>query len=654
MLKGKNRFWMILLIIISSFGLNNFIVLAEPSPVVSKAYWSYPQEGQFYNPKATGPEANFAKIPFRIRILDDLIEASDPLFKPNNKKPSSVLLRLTKDGTDGYYAPNINDVTITDNIQLDFVIDSAIDTLVDGQSLGTFLTDGTWQYELSICMNGIDTQCAGGELYQSAPRTLKIDTTPPDVSFKYDEGSTQEPHMPQVRAITWGTSWTGVKPTTFVVNSLYALIKDFKDNILPQIVPVEMNPEELRAKQVAEYELFQKSREKDQLIEKLTQIDDRIETTKNAIEAFNEIDIENNLIQSVQLSGFQEELLGQNHGKDTVSLSPNTSVETLLEVSNPNYGLMEQAELIRQRLYGPTGEVGNQSGLIGAIESLEQTVTAPQVTLSVPPSFVPLEGKSLPAIIINKMEAVKAIKATSKNKTDHVDLEISCDDQGGSGCGQAIYHLEINGNFCDDATVCDTTGTRKIKICDKVGNCIDPETHQNIIDWYDAVAPGVTLPTRPSSTVSTGTPLQFDLSNGLSETDFDKIDLRRKDSLSTEGRTLNDDFNEDACGANSDSPLVAKGDVCLEKQQVCITDNMKQGTIDNEVGGSCVANCPDGYIENETGICVLACSRSRLSFCLPFKTDGASCLRDASSWMPKTGTKPFIQTNNCGDQRQAP
>lgn len=607
--------------------------LAFPnSGVGAQVWWTHPVTSWFFNPSpdTTGvPNVGFehyAKIRMNASILSSLLLDSVPLFAPGNTKPGYTLVRLTKGAQDGYVAVDMtgnfdgttgDGFSVTDNIRFEFELNTSVDTLTDGTLLQTFLTEGDWDYELYLCIGGTGSSCSGGSWYATMARTLKIDRLAPALDLVHDNEVTQALHKPKITA-----------------NKALLAIKIGDRDAARTLLLSKKAEKREKSLQLAQkvnrlkpYKLLKK----DDLTKKRNILTFKLNQVNNYFTTITPLDLPQSCTQLFAIR--KDQLMSQSEvdalcaSRNQFIASRNTVITRINTIETELITINTDIDLLETQI--TTLDVDIQS-IVSGIDALEDLVT----------------NESIPDL----QQKIKGVKLLSKSKTDGVVLKFSCNEVGGSGCMETNYEINVRGNFCDDSEFCNTTGTRKIKVCDKAGNCIDPEAHLNNIDWYDSVKPEASGGGFPSALVGATEEISFGLTNIK--------DLRRS-LTSTESSNATADYNPDACGYTGDgviSPLFDNGSYCIEKFSTCATSAIDRGEQDIRLGGSCGSLCEPGYIY-DAGVCYLACDQRNLELCLPGILGRGDCIDDPLSWSPDTSTWPngtsFMQENNCGKRRQA-
>ncbi len=80
---------------------------------------------------------------------------------------------------------------------------------------------------------------------------------------------------------------------------------------------------------------------------------------------------------------------------------------------------------------------------------------------------------------------------TGGNTNQEISVIVNCDDPN-SGCNKDSYDgHQVYGNFCQDATICDSSKPNGYKVCDLTMNCTDTSQLKNKaeITWFDNLAP---------------------------------------------------------------------------------------------------------------------------------------------------------------------
>ena len=628
-LRLHRRFFMIF---VGVFFVTSQALAFPTSGVGAQLWWKYPVTSWFFNPNpdTTGvPNAgfgNYAKVRMSGSILSSLLLDSAPLFAPANTKPGFTLVHLTKGTQEGYVAIDMtgdfnastgNGFSVTDNVRFEFELNTEADTLVDATPLKTFLTDGDWDYEVYFCIGGTGVSCSGGVWYGSTARTLKIDQTSPILNFKYDNNPQQRLHKPRVEA---AETLLATKINTRDAARATLLSKESERNQKADILSDKKN-------RIEPY----KSMKKDKLITKKGIIAFKI---KQINSSFMEINPFSKPLSCMQLFAIRRDSLMSLMEVNSLCALRNHLLSDYTTVSHDISAITAELQALNVDIDLLTTQV---SALTSEIESIQATITT-------------LEDSTIPDSIPDLQQRIKSVKSLSKSKAEGILLNFTCNESLGSNCMKSNYEIHVRGNFCDDSTICDTTGTRKIKVCDKAGNCIDPETHANDIDWYDAVKPEVPTRTLPSGLVRASESQAFVLTT---------VKELRRSLSSTQAGNSTADYNNDACGYTGDgiiSPLFNNGSYCIEKFSTCGTSAVDRGEQNLEAGGSCASYCEPGYIY-DTGICFPACDQRNLELCLPGILGRGDCVDDPSSWSPATSTRPagvpFMQENNCGKRRQA-
>ena len=609
----------------------------KPEPVLievgdaSYAWWSYPIPSWYVNPSAD-PESGFVKMRMKAKVLNGTTIDTTPLFAPDNRRPSIVLVHFMKDDTEkeGFLSQDLSSrfdeetgegFSIKDNIQFEFEVNTAKDTLTDGTPLESFLSDGKWAYEVLLCMGGdSNNSCDGGTWYKTSPRTFNIDQTEPKLGITYNGQKRPDLQTEAIQKLEYGFAWRdGEVDPAPLGDSLISKL-DEREVVRQNIRKVE---EKIEAK---DYEIAQLEQKKVEQVFRANELVGNLKKLNFRIKQLEDI-IASPTVSSREKGIARTELLGDGIESE---------------------GLTVEVERVEEELYGTEDTAGISAVVDGYTLQIDQlkaeleALKASRAELSV--------DDNVEQVIQEKEAALEAIKADATN--DFIKVVITCEDKA-AGCLNDTYVLKVKGNFCDNPIVCDTTGIRKLKICDKVGNCIDPETNQNEIDWYDIVPPRPKL--QPiKDEFKAGDPLLFNLTDGISA---DKLDLRRaNDSILDD--TLEADYNTHACGVNADSPLFKGEKYCEEREQACAGTAVDRGTQKSGPEGSdfsaCTSGCPPGFLE-ENGICVVDCGRQNFNLCLPAIVGRGDCISDPSSWLPeRTGPGDFVQVDNCGNQRQAP
>lgn len=205
---------------------------------------------------------------------------------------------------------------------------------------------------------------------------------------------------------------------------------------------------------------------------------------------------------------------------------------------------------------------------------------------------------------------------------------------------------------------CDTSGARKVKICNKIGNCTDIDKNSLEIDWYDPVKPNFTQNILWKNKGNIGG-IEFSQDGAVGNSDIatdDKFifEVISQDVENPTKTTYPALFDDDACGFNGTSFLMEKDNVCIEKERACATSSTQRGSIDIENNGVCATECAEGFIK-EGNYCVYNCDYHLFNGCLPFNLIGTAC--ENLEWLPTPENvqsgESFVQTSNCGSTRQA-
>lgn len=198
-----------------------------------------------------------------------------------------------------------------------------------------------------------------------------------------------------------------------------------------------------------------------------------------------------------------------------------------------------------------------------------------------------------------------------------VSVRINCqDDLSGCSDGQTMVFPDyaVKGNFCGNTDDCNSTGVRQLSICDKAGNCAEPNIN---IDQYDPIPPRINQ-----------AELGFGAYRGnrvRAESDFDLsinfTDPTRIQTVGSGSGTLNNEtlrlstaeysnlFDENACGTGS-TPLQIINNACREIGATCVASGSnytRRGETD--ASQNCVASCPVGY-STVGGRCQRDCNTS--------------------------------------------
>lgn len=205
---------------------------------------------------------------------------------------------------------------------------------------------------------------------------------------------------------------------------------------------------------------------------------------------------------------------------------------------------------------------------------------------------------------------------------------------------------------------CNTSAARKMKICDSVGNCTNPDETTLEIDWYDPVEPNFNQNVLWKNKGNIGgTEFFQDGEVGNSDISSDDQFIFEVDSQDVAGPnkvTYPALFDDNACGNNESSFLFEEENNCVEKENACANSSTQRGVIDLENNGECVTDCAPGFVK-DGDFCVYNCDYHLFDGCLPFNLIGAAC--EDTEWLPtpesiQSGLS-FIQTSNCGSTRQS-
>lgn len=651
----------VLKILLFSVFLTNTVLAAGPtggdaaSAVGADApmvWWRHPAISWYFNPKATAEVApldavgfeHFAKIRFKGEILSETYIDTLPLFRGANSgdpdiKPTPIVLVEFKNVALGKHdwvsvdpgtiAQNFDELdsngdylSVTDSVRFEFEINTAdpadgpplLDT---GTPLHDFLVDGEWEYTLYLCMKGTDYSCSGadGKWYASTSREIHIDSTDPVLATAHDGDGDKQLHSLSITAEQTALDAKVLDRETALSN------KRIKEDLRETALSEKAEKDGVLAE--TEWRVLERARDIDILSVRINQI-----TADIANYLYIPTD-EKNILNTEKAA-----LIATRSSHETAIVTLDAEIATLM------------------------GEIAT---LASTIATLGTQISTYQSTID--------DAETGIGGISTLRASIEAIRRTAKKRDDGVAFSIDCldDAAGGAGCHDDVYDLTVNGNFCDDPAICDTTGARMIKICDKVGNCVDPtsgtnpDLYSNDIDWYDAVAPEATVEIETDddddgladtplvgSSIKAGEFVAFALSG--------TADYRQKDGLSQFGVTLSADFNPDACGANSNPLLYADSGVCVERILECASSATERGEQEIDSGGVCGSICGPGYIYDEA-ICKLDCDQRSLELCLPGILGRGDCSpTNYNDWTPSASLYPagtyFMQENKCGNRRQ--
>ena len=646
-----------------------------------QVWWRHPVESWYYNPNPDDTDIptvgfeHFSKLRMNGEILDALLTDVDPnaLFASPvpDTKPTAILINFTKGGGayDDWFGvatgdnsgdqdfdlekmptPQYDFSSVSRSVEFELEVDiqnpinpdDAYKTLIEDSprvTLQEFLDreDGDWAYTVYFCMYGQldDITCSdqGGsypnsQWYAATPRILKIDSTDPTIDF-----APQELHADRIAA-------DKVTLETRIIS------RDGKRITRRQKV-IELQGENLLYG-TKDGERIETVRQRDDVVTRIGIVEARmIKLNQDLNDPFIPVEKETELL--ILLYGIDktpvgsggdgvgglEQLLGSLEDQRDVDLNP-----AIIALD------IEVATLTNTTIPGTEGEI----------------------------STIDTDVLVLEAEIATLKASIKAIKDLSE--TAPVGLAIGCTDPGGVGFSDISYEVQVRGNFCDDATICDATGTRVFKVCDEVGNCV--EGNENKIDWYDPVSPEISITLRKDNdgngeldsdftegVIKSGNVIAFELSGATTDS-RKKTNMPNPEDNSSVGPTLEYDYNENACGGNVNAPFYEDtvNSVCVETLSICANSATDRGDQELNNGGACNSFCEFGdgltYIYND-GICLLDCDRRNLSICLPgILGRGENCspgYPDYDNWFPDPATKqlgvPFVQENNCGDKRQA-
>jgi hypothetical protein len=231
-------------------------------------------------------------------------------------------------------------------------------------------------------------------------------------------------------------------------------------------------------------------------------------------------------------------------------------------------------------------------------EALSDGKYTPQIHFAKDGTTLDTSWEGIIKIDTTAPSALKFSYSSSSWTNAPVEISIQCEDDFAGCFPSTIEPFDVKGNFCSDASTCNTSGARGFEICDQVGNCSDYRSKQVEIDFYDPEAPslgGVTLAEQDSDTT-------------LAATDTFSFEILTPKDASESSES----FDTHACGTEGNDDVYLKEDRCATSSLPCALSAVEHGSYNQEAGESCTFKpLPEA-----------TCSPFSFPLCIPFEVGG--------------------------------